>query len=78
MQGAGGGLGHLAIQYAVAVGLRVIAVDTGADKKKLCLSLGAESFVDFRESKNLIEDIKTVTGGLGPHVSQSFDFSATH
>ena len=26
VSGAGGGLGHLAVQYAVAMGLRVIAV----------------------------------------------------
>jgi len=30
--GAGGGLGHLAVQYAVAMGMRVVAVDTGAEK----------------------------------------------
>lgn len=42
-----GGLGHLAIQYAVAMGLNVIAVDTGADKKALSLDLGATHFIDF-------------------------------
>ena len=44
--GAAGGLGHLAIQYAVAMGLRVIAMDVGADKLKYCESLGAEYTVD--------------------------------
>jgi propanol-preferring alcohol dehydrogenase len=47
----------------------VIAVDTGAEKKKLCLSLGADCFIDFKESKDLIEEIKKVCGGIGPHVS---------
>ena len=30
-----GGLGHLAIQYAVAMGMNVIAVDTGDEKLAL-------------------------------------------
>jgi len=67
LPGAGGGLGHLAIQYAKVAGLQVIAVDSGADKKKLCLELGADKWIDFQESKNLVEDIKAITGGLGAH-----------
>jgi len=68
--GAGGGLGHLAVQYAVhAFGLRVVAVDTGAEKRELCLKLGAEKWVDFRESKDLVKDIKDATGGDGPHAA---------
>ena len=42
-----GGLGHLAIQYAVAMGLNVIAVDTGSDKEKLSKELGATHYIDF-------------------------------
>jgi len=67
--GAGGGLGHLAIQYAVAMGLRVLAIDTGETKKTLCLSLGAEKWVDFQESAHLIDDVKAATDGLGPHAA---------
>jgi propanol-preferring alcohol dehydrogenase len=66
ISGAGGGLGHLAVQYAVAMGLRVLAIDTGETKKKLCLSLGAEKWVDFKESSDLIGDVKKATGGNGP------------
>ena len=40
--GAGGGLGSLAIQYAKAMGLRVIGVDGGDEKKAMCSKLGAE------------------------------------
>ncbi|KAF8491383.1 GroES-like protein [Russula emetica] len=70
LPGAGGGLGHLAVQYAVhAFGLRVVAVDTGAEKKELCLSLGAEKWVDFRETKDLVRDIKNAAGGEGPHAA---------
>ncbi|PPQ99172.1 hypothetical protein CVT24_009263 [Panaeolus cyanescens] len=64
--GAGGGLGHLAVQYAVAMGFRVLAIDTGEAKKKLTLGLGAEKWIDFKETTNLIQDVKEATGGAGP------------
>ncbi|BGP13916.1 hypothetical protein JCM10213_002559 [Rhodosporidiobolus nylandii] len=72
ISGAGGGLGHLAVQYANAIGLRVVAIDTGADKKKLVASYGCDTFVDFREFSEpgkLIEEIKRVCGGVGPHAA---------
>ncbi|KIY48230.1 putative ADH1-alcohol dehydrogenase I [Fistulina hepatica ATCC 64428] len=66
ISGAGGGLGHLGVQYASAMGLRVIAVDTGDDKRDFCLSLGAEAFVDFRKSEDVPAEVKRVTSdGLG-------------
>ena len=34
--GAAGGLGHLAIQYANAMGMRVIALDIGKEKLDYC------------------------------------------
>lgn len=40
--GAGGGLGSLALQYAKAMALRVVAVDGGDEKRALCQELGAE------------------------------------
>ncbi|KAJ8502248.1 hypothetical protein ONZ51_g71 [Trametes cubensis] len=69
LPGAGGGLGHLAVQYAVAMGLRVVAVDTGAEKKELCMKLGAEKWVDFKETKDLVKDIVEATDGLGAHAA---------
>ena len=66
--GAGGGLGSLACQYAKAMGLRVIAIDGGNEKKEMTAKLGAESFVDFMTSKNVVSDVKAATAdGLGPH-----------
>jgi len=44
-----GGLGHLAVQYAVAMGLRVVAVDFGEEKLALAKSLGAEICLDYRD-----------------------------
>jgi alcohol dehydrogenase, propanol-preferring len=41
-----GGLGHVAIQYAKAMGLHVAAVDVGEDKLRLARQLGAELSVD--------------------------------
>lgn len=40
--GAGGGLGSLAQQYAKAMGLRIIAIDGGDEKRDSCKALGAE------------------------------------
>ncbi len=43
-----GGLGHLAVQYAKAMGLRVAAVDIAEEKLELARGLGAEVTVDAR------------------------------
>ncbi|KIM61842.1 hypothetical protein SCLCIDRAFT_1215659 [Scleroderma citrinum Foug A] len=68
--GAGGGLGHLAVQYARNMGFRVIAIDSGKEKRELCLSLGAEKWVDFRESgTNLVADVMAASDGKGPHAA---------
>lgn len=66
--GAGGGLGSLACQYAKAMGLRTIAIDAGDDKKEMTQKLGAETFVDFAKSSNVVKDVQAAThDGLGPH-----------
>ncbi|KAJ5665454.1 uncharacterized protein N7477_007902 [Penicillium maclennaniae] len=66
--GAGGGLGSLGLQYAKAMGLRVIAIDGGEEKRSMCESLGAETYVDFIKSKDLVADVKAATPqGLGAH-----------
>ncbi|KAJ6605471.1 chaperonin 10-like protein [Mycena vulgaris] len=67
--GAGGGLGHLGIQYAVAMGFRVIAIDTGDVKRDLCLKLGAEKWIDFKKSADLVKDVKDASGGQGPQAA---------
>ncbi|TVY47789.1 alcohol dehydrogenase [Lachnellula occidentalis] len=47
ISGAGGGLGHLAVQYTSHVmGLRVIAIDHGS-KEQICKDCGAHEFLDF-------------------------------
>jgi alcohol dehydrogenase/propanol-preferring alcohol dehydrogenase len=41
-----GGLGHLAVQFAVKMGLRIVAVVRGKDKEPLALRLGAQLYLD--------------------------------
>ncbi|KAH7137424.1 alcohol dehydrogenase-like protein [Dactylonectria estremocensis] len=61
----GRGLGHLRLQFAVkARGYRVVAIDTGSEKKSLCLKLGATAFLDFAK-ENVAEQVKMLTGGEG-------------
>ena len=43
-----GGLGHIAIQYATAMGFHVAAVDVGEEKLDLARRLGAHIAVDAR------------------------------
>ncbi|KAI1075015.1 GroES-like protein [Whalleya microplaca] len=64
--GAGGGLGVFALQYAKAMGLHPIAIDGGEEKRKICEDLGAESYIDFTTSSDIVMDVKKATGGLGP------------
>ncbi|KZN49680.1 alcohol dehydrogenase [Pseudoalteromonas luteoviolacea CPMOR-2] len=58
-----GGLGHLAIQYAKAMGLNVIAVDSGEHKLSLAKELGADYCIDYNEH-NPAEQIQTKFGGV--------------
>jgi propanol-preferring alcohol dehydrogenase len=65
--GAGGGLGSLAVQYAKAMGIHTIAIDGGSEKEALTKKLGADTFVDFQTSKDLVADVKAATpDGQGP------------
>lgn len=63
--GAGGGLGHLAVQTAArGMGMRVIGIDHSS-KKQLATDSGAEVFLAFDTSKDLVQEVKDATGGLG-------------
>lgn len=66
LPGAGGGLGHFAVQYAKAMGMRVIAIDGGDAKKDLCKKLGAEVFIDFQQVKDIPAEVMKITG-FGAH-----------
>lgn len=60
-----GGLGHMAVQYAKAMGLHVAAVDVAEDKLNLAMKLGADFAVNAA-SPDAAERILKVTDG-GAH-----------
>ncbi|RNL84227.1 alcohol dehydrogenase AdhP [Halostreptopolyspora alba] len=57
-----GGLGHLAVQYAVAMGMRVIAVDIAEEKLRLAAEHGAEITLNASTS-DPAEEIQRRVGG---------------
>jgi len=60
-----GGLGQVAIQYAKAMGLKVVALDIAEDKLKLARDSGAEHAVNAL-SADAVESVLRATGG-GAH-----------
>lgn len=66
--GAGGGLGHLAVQIgARGMAYRILGIDHGS-KEKLVMDCGAEAFIDFTKFSSdeaITEEAKRITGGLG-------------
>lgn len=58
-----GGLGHVAIQYAKAMGLHVVALDVTEDKLALARSLGAELAINARHPDAAAQVIKQTGGG---------------
>jgi len=67
IMGAGGGLGHLAVQYSArAIGHRVIGIDHSS-KKDLVLESGAEHFIPVDGTSSIAEAVQQLTGGHGAH-----------
>jgi propanol-preferring alcohol dehydrogenase len=60
-----GGLGHVAVQYAKAMGLNVVAVDVSDAKLSLARDLGADATVNACHG-DAIEAVRKITGG-GAH-----------
>lgn len=60
-----GGLGHLAVQYARAMGLQVAALDVAEEKLALARELGADLTFDAR-APNVVKQLMRATGG-GAH-----------
>jgi propanol-preferring alcohol dehydrogenase len=60
-----GGLGHLAVQYAKAMGFHVIAVDIDDAKLKLAKSLGADMVVNAAVQDPVLEVQKAIRGAHG-------------
>ncbi len=60
-----GGLGQVAIQYAKAMGLKVVALDVAPDKLALARETGADIAIDAR-SPEAVAEVLAATGG-GAH-----------
>ena len=60
-----GGLGHVAIQYAKAMGMHVAAVDLGPEKAALARKLGAEIAIDAKIQDPPTELQKQIGGAHG-------------
>lgn len=64
--GSGGGLGHLGIQFAKALGLRVVGVEAREEGLRLSREYGADVVVDARKGKEeVVKAVQEVTGGRG-------------
>lgn len=58
-----GGLGHVAVQYAKAMGLHVAAIDVDRAKLDLARSLGADVAVDGRDEDAVARILSATSGG---------------
>lgn len=65
--GAAGGVGLAAIEIGKALGARVIAAASSAEKLAVCIEHGADATINYT-SEDLREAIKAATGGKGPDV----------
>jgi NADPH2:quinone reductase len=65
--GAAGGVGLAAIEIGKALGTRVIAAASSADKLAACREHGADATIDYQR-EDLRERIKELTGGKGVDV----------
>jgi len=58
-----GGLGHIAVQYAKAMGLHVVALDVTDDKLALARSAGADVAVNARSPDAVAQVLQATEGG---------------
>jgi propanol-preferring alcohol dehydrogenase len=73
--GGGGGVGIQGVQLAVAMGLRVVVVDTGSERGTMCKKYGAEHFVDFKETEDTAAEVVKLTDGGAHAVFVTGEFS---
>ncbi len=67
VHGGAGGIGTFAIQLASALGSRVFATAGSSPKTDLCLSLGAEVAINYRND-DFVEVVRAATEGRGVDV----------
>lgn len=73
VNGAGGGVGHLAVQVARWKGARVIAVASGKHEA-LLRELGAEAFIDYRQqaAETAVQPVDLVIDAVGGQNMERF------
>jgi alcohol dehydrogenase len=57
-----GGLGHLGVKYAVAMGFETVAIARGAEKADLAKQLGAHHYVDSTAGTPVAEALRSLGG----------------
>ena len=67
VHGGSSGIGTTAIQICSRLGARVITTAGTAEKCKVCLDLGADRAVNYKE-EDFVEAVKDFTGGIGVDV----------
>ncbi|MFI8481960.1 NADPH:quinone oxidoreductase family protein [Pseudomonas sp. NPDC078700] len=65
--GASGGVGLAAVEIGKAMGAKVIAAASSAEKLAVAKAAGADELINYSES-NLKEEVKRITGGQGADV----------
>ncbi|WP_335936393.1 alcohol dehydrogenase catalytic domain-containing protein [Streptomyces sp. PTD5-9] len=57
-----GGLGHLGVKYAVAMGFETVAIARGADKADFAKQLGAHHYIDSTGSTGVADALRALGG----------------
>ncbi|WP_421567050.1 zinc-dependent alcohol dehydrogenase family protein [Ochrobactrum sp. EDr1-4] len=60
-----GGVSIFAIQFAKALGARVIATTSSSDKFEKLTSLGADKLINYRQTPDWHKEVRDLTAGLG-------------
>ena len=86
MSAGAGAVGSAGIQFAKAMGAKVVASAGGRDKCGFCTSIGADAAVDYKAERHLAKAIKSAAGGGveayfenvgGDHLEAAFDVLKT-
>lgn len=76
--GLGRGLGHLGVQFARAMGMRVVGVDARDEGLELTRRYGAEVVVDSRQGEEeIVREVHRVTNGEGVAATVNVSEAAT-
>jgi D-arabinose 1-dehydrogenase-like Zn-dependent alcohol dehydrogenase len=83
ISGAGGGLGHLGIQFAHALGIKVVAIDNRDSSISLIRSLSCADLVVDARSQTSEDVFRQCNNGIGvdvvlilPESQKAFDYAA--